>query len=213
MTQTQEHNSAVAEGPSIEPVIESYQASVKTLAGYMVRAVDLLENLYADQDEMIEQLREIFARHHSLRHSDFDLIFGKVLGDRRQTRESLSALVGEYRTGRETVVGEIRQLFSSDVGQAARDWPQLKDRLLSEQDGAGQVIAALRQVHMEQEELSAALSGLLGRAERISIQDLKSVAKRLAARAGQGSSELPALLAMCESAALNAGLNWQRLAG
>lgn len=214
MSETGKDNSAARQAPSIQPVLEAYRASAETVAGYMSRAVDLLESLYADQDEMIEQLREIFARHHSLRHSDFDSIFGSVLIDRRRTRESLSALVDDYRTGREAVISEIRELFSSDVTQAAEAWPALKERLLSETgDGAGGVIAALRRVHMEQEELSAALSALLDRAERLKISDLKTVARNLASRDSRESAELAALLATCESAALNAGVKWHRLAG
>ena len=214
MSETQKDNPAVRQAPSVQPVLDAYRASAETVADYMSRAVELLESLYADQDEMIEQLREIFARHHSLRHSDFDSIFGSVLIDRRRTRESLSALVSDYRTGREAVIGEIRELFDSDVTRAAKAWPALKQRLLSEtDDGAGGVIAALRRVHMEQEELSTALSALLARAEKLKISDLKTIARNLAGRDSRESAELAALLATCESAALNAGVKWHRLAG
>ncbi len=214
MSETEKGKPAAQQAPSIEPVLEAYRASAEAVAGYMGRAVRLLESLYADQDEMIEQLREVFARHHSLRHSDFDSIFGSVLVDRRRTRESLSALVGDYRAGREAVIAEIKELFDSDVPRAAEAWPELKKRLLSEtDDGAGGVIAALRRVHMEQEELSTALSALLGRAERLRISDLKTVARNLASRDSRESAELAALLATCESAALSAGVKWHRLAG
>ncbi len=214
MSETEKDKPVAQQAPSIEPVLEAYRASAETVASYMRRAVDLLEGLYADQDEMIEQLREIFARHHSLRHSDFDSIFGSVLIDRRRTRESLLALVEDYRAGREAVITEIRELFGSDVTQAAQAWPELKERLLSEtDDGAGGVISALRRVHMEQEELSTALSVLLARAEKLRISDLKTVARNLASRDSRESAELAALLVTCESAALNAGVKWHRLAG
>jgi hypothetical protein len=173
-----------------------------------------LEHLYAEQDEVIDQLRKLCARTHSLRHADFDAIFGKVLADRRRTRESLSALVDGYRSGREAVIQEVREMLTSDMAQAVKTWPALKQRLLSEKDdGVGEIVAALRQVHIEQEKIATALSGLLMRGERLKIDDLKAVAQRLASRDSRDSAELAALLAACESAGRNAGLRWQRLAG
>jgi uncharacterized coiled-coil DUF342 family protein len=190
---------------------------VETLAGYMERAAGLLEGLYAEQDETVDQLRKLCARTHSLRHVDFDAIFGKVLTDRRRTRESLSALVNGYRAGRDAVIQEVREMFfagNSDMAQAVKTWPALKQRLLSEKDdGVGEIVTALRQVHIEQEKIATALSGLLMRGERLKIDDLKAVAQRLASRDSRDSAELAALLAACESAGRNAGLRWQRLAG
>jgi hypothetical protein len=195
-------------------VVETYRDWVETLAGYMERAAGLLENLYAQQDEVIEQLRQLCARTNSLRHADFDVIFGKVLADRRKTRESLSALVDGYRAGRDAVIQEVRKVLTADAAQAVGTWPTLKQKLLSEKDdGVGDIVAVLRQVHVEQEQIAMALSGLLRRGERLKINDLKTVAERLASRDSRDSAELAALLAVCESAGRNAGRRWQRLAG
>jgi hypothetical protein len=195
-------------------IIETYRSWVDTLAGYMERAAGLLANLYAQQDEVIVQLRQVCARAHSLRHSDFDVIFGKVLADRRQTRQSLSAMVGGYRASREAVIQEVQDLFASDMARAAQAWPALKQRLVGEQDdGVGEIVAALRQVHVEQEQIATALSGLLQRGDKLKIDDLKAVAQRLASSDSRDSAELAALLAVCESAGRTAGLRWERLAG
>jgi hypothetical protein len=205
------------ETSAVHPVIETYRTWVDTLAGYMKRAADLLENLYAEQDETVDQLRKLCAKMHSLRHVDFDAILGRVLADRGRTRESLSALVDGYRTGREAVIQEVREIFlagDSDMAQAVKTWPALKQRLLGEKDdGVGEIVAALRQVHIEQEQIATALSGLLMRGEKLKIDDLKTVAERLASRDSRASAELVALLAVCESAGRKAGLRWQRLAG
>ena len=200
--------------PPVHPIVETYRTWVDTLAGYMKRAADLLENLYAQQDVTVDELRRLCAKTHSLRHSDFDIIFGKVLAARRATRDSLASLVEGFRAGRYAVVEEIRATFSSDVAQAAEAWPGLKERLLGNpDDGAGKIIAALREVHVEQEKISTALSGLLSRGEKLKIDELKTVANRLAGRDSRESAELAALLGICESAGRNAGLQWQRLAG
>jgi hypothetical protein len=91
-------------------------------------------------------------------------------------------------------------------------WPALKRRLLGEKDdGVGEIVEVLRQVNIEQEQIAAALSGLLMRGERLKIDDLKTVAQRLAGRDSRASAELAALLAGCESAGRNAALRWQRL--
>ena len=214
MTETTIDMPKSLETSAVHPLIETYRTWVGTLAGYMKRAADLLENLYAEQDEVIDQLRKLCAKTHSLRHVDFDAIFGRVLADRGRTRESLSALVDGYRAGRETVIQEVRAMFASDMAQAVKAWPALKERLLSEKDdGAGEIVAALRQVHIEQEKISAALTGLLMRGQRLKTDDLKTVAQRLASRDSRASAELAALLAVCESAGSNAGSRWQRLAG
>ena len=214
MTDTTMDLAKSGEASAVHPVLETYRSWVDTLAGYMKRAADLLENLYAEQDQVIHQLRNLCAKTRCLRHADFDAIFGGVLADRGRTRESLSVLVDGYRAGREAVIQEVREMFASDMAQAAQAWPALKARLLNEKDdGAGEIVAALRAVHIEQEKISAALTGLLMRGERLKIDDLKTVAQRLASRDSRDSAELAALLAACESAGRNAGFKWQRLAG
>ena len=206
---------ASQETSEVQHTIETYRAWVQTLAGYMECAAGLLENLYAEQDQTVDQLRKLCAKTHSLRHVDFDAIFGKVLAGGRKTRESLSLLVNGYRAGREAVIEEVREMLStqtSDMAQAVKTWPALKQRLLGEKDdGVGDIVTALRQVHIEQEKISTALMKLLARGERLKIDDLKTVAHRLASRDSRASAELAALLAACESAGRNAGLRWQRL--
>lgn len=207
-----------AQGPGVSAVhcaIETYRSWVKTLTGYMKRAAALLENLYAEQDQVIDQLRKLCARTHCLRHADFDAIFGEVLAQRLRTRESLSELVDGYRAGREAVIQEVEQLFlvgKTDSAQAVKGWPVVKGRLLSEKDdGAGQIITALRQVHVEQQKLSTALTELLMRGQKLKIEDLKTVARKLASRDSRNSAELAALLAICDSAGRNAARKWEQL--
>lgn len=201
-------------GRDVQPIVEKYRQAVEAVAGYMTRAVALLEDLYVEQDEIIKQLKTTLSKSKSLRRSDFDAIFANVLARRQRTKQTLLSLVDGYRTNRRELIEEVREIFNANLAQAVRAWPALKQRLLDEQDaGAGEVVLALRQVHVEQEELSAALSGLLCRGEKLRINDMKTVAKNLAATDSRGSAELAALLAMCESAGRDAGLKWQRLAG
>ena len=94
MTETTIDMPASQETSEVQHVIETYRAWVQTLTGYMKRAAGLLEDLYAEQDEVVDQLRKLCARTHSLRHVDFDAILGKVLAGGRRTRESLSARLG-----------------------------------------------------------------------------------------------------------------------
>jgi len=198
----------------VQPIVEKYRQAVEAVAGYMTRAVALLEDLYTEQDEIIEQLKKTLSRSKSLRRSDFDTIFANVLARRQRTKQTLPSLVDGYRTNRQEIIKGVESIFSDDLAEAVKAWPVLKQQLLDEQDaGAGKVVAALRAVHIEQEELSAALSGLHSRGQKIRIGDLKTVAKKLAARDSRESAELAALLTMCESAGRDAGLKWHRLAG
>ena len=215
MTQTTIDTPASQETSEVQHVIETYRAWVQTLTEYMQGAAGLLDNLYAEQDETVDQLRKLCAKTHSLRHVDFDAIFGKVLACGRKTRESLSLLVNGYRSGREAVIEEVREMLltrTSDTARVVKTWPALKQRLLGEKDdGVGEIVEVLRQVNIEQEQIAAALSGLLMRGERLKIDDLKTVAQRLAGMDSRASAELAALLAGCESAGRNAALRWQRL--
>ena len=199
---------------SFQPIIETYRAWVEALTGYMKRAAQLLENLYAEQDQTIDQLRRLCAKTHSMRHADFDGIFNKILADRRRTRESSTALIDQYRSGREAIINEVRDLITTDIIQAVKTWPILKQRLLGGQDDQmREIVSVLRQVHIEQEKISTALSGLLVRGEKLKIDELKTVAYRLSGAASPESAELAALLAVCESVGRDAGMKWQRLAG
>jgi hypothetical protein len=202
------------EALSIQRILERYHATVETVADYMSRAVALLEGLYAEQDEMIGQLKRTLSQNKSLRYSDFDAIFASVLARRRRTRGMLPTLVDGYRANREALIREIQDLCGFDAPQAAKAWPALKKRLLDGRDtGECEIVAALRQVHMEREELSTALSELLKRGEKLKISDLKTVAQRLASRDSRESAELAALLATCEAAGRNASMQWEKLAG
>ncbi|MCK4303452.1 MAG: hypothetical protein KAY24_04375 [Candidatus Eisenbacteria sp.] len=202
------------DAPSVERVLEKYRATVETVAGYMGHAVALLEDLYAEQDAMIDQLKGMLSKSKSLRRSDFEAIFANVLARRRRTRETLPTLVDGYRANREALIQEIEGLCSSDTPRAGKTWPALKKRLLDGDDtGEREVVAVLRQVHLEREELSTALSDLLRRGERLKISDLKTVAQRLASRDSRESAELAALLATCEAAGRNASMQWKKLAG
>ena len=199
---------------TIQPILDTYREWVATLSGYMKSAADLLEGLYADQDRMIEQLRRAFAKRHSLRRVDFDLAFGRAIEQRRQTRRGLLSVAEAYRASREVVLREIEEAFEGDLAQTARAWPALKERLLDQEDGAATEVAAVfRCVHMEQEQLTTALAGLLSRSERLKVNDLRAVANRLADTASGKSAELAALLGMCDAAGRTVGQKWRKLAG
>lgn len=214
MTEIQTCRFAAQAPASVEAVLDSYGQWVETLASYMKHATDLLEGLYAEQDQILEQLRTLCAKSHSLRRADFDALFGPILARRSAPRASLASLVDGYRAGREAVIREVREALQSDAARALQAWPGLKERLRGErEEGVAPIVAALRQVHMEQERLSAALSGLLARGPKLKIDELRTVAQRLATQDSRESVELAALLAVCERASQNAGRKWERLAG
>ena len=41
-------------GRDVQPIVEKYRQAVEAVAGYMTRAVALLEDLYVEQDEIIK---------------------------------------------------------------------------------------------------------------------------------------------------------------
>jgi hypothetical protein len=194
VTKTSKEKLPAQEVCSIRLVIDNYRGAVEMVAGYIERAVALLNDLYAEQDRMMNQLKAILSRRRSLHRTHFDAIFRDVLARRRRSRQTLSALADEYRANREQVVRELEERFAAGTPQAEastgaalptapspRAWQVLKARLLDNCDtGEREAVTVLRQVHVEQRELSIALSGLLDQAERLEIGDLKTVARELA---------------------------------
>ena len=68
-TQAAKNGLAGQDGPSVQQILDRYRAAGEIVAGYMGRAVALLEDLYAEQDRMIEQLKRLFSKNKSLRRS------------------------------------------------------------------------------------------------------------------------------------------------
>ena len=213
MTQTTT-NPAATPTPGIGAILRTYQGWVNTVTQHISQAVAAVENLYAEQDVIIDQLKAALGRNSSLRHSDFDGIFAAVLARRNEHRAPLAQLASGYYADRQALLGDLRELFQGNVARAQEIWPGLKGRLLDEQkDSARQAVAMLRRIHVEQQEVSAALAGLLVRSEKVRIDDLKLVANRLANKDVGHWAELADLLAGCESAARQANDQWQKLAG
>jgi hypothetical protein len=195
-------------------MLHTYQGWVETVTQHISKAVAAIDSLYADQDAVIDQLKAALARGSSLRHADFDGIFAAVLSRRNQQRAPLAQLADSYYADRQAILGDLRALFQCNVARAQDLWPGLKDRLLHEQEtSTRQAVAMLRRMHVEQQELSAALGGLLSRGDRLRVNDLKTVANRLANRDSRCVAELADLLAGCESAARQTDEKWQKLAG
>ena len=132
--------------PAAQGIVGRYRAAVETVAGYMGRAAALLEDLYAEQDGMIEQLKRLLSKSKSLRRSDFDAIFANLLARQLRTREMLSTLVAGYRAHRETLIQGIEDLCAADAHAANA---QIKAHVCQFKAEVNRMVGAYAQVSRE----------------------------------------------------------------
>ena len=200
------------EARAFDQLIRGYEQRVGTVTAYMGQAAELLAQLGREQDSMIARVRDTLAERRSFRRKDFDGLAGRVISDRRQRLEALPALIVEFRRAEHAVVARLRGLLEGDAADVAQAWPELKSEMLSlQRTRERNVSRALKRVHIEQEELSRGLKGLLAKGERVRIADLKAVVREIDAIAPKESADLAGLLRDCQSACAEISEAWQQV--
>jgi len=197
---------------AFDELIKGYEQRVNMVTEYMTQAADLLAQLRREQDIMIAQLRNTLAERRSLRRKDFDSLVWKVVSERRQRLEALPALIQDFRQAEEAIVRKLRQLVRGNAADVARAWPELKKEMLSLQRMRERNVArALKRVHIEQEELTRGLKGLLARGERVRIADLKAILREIKAVSPQELADLAGVFRDCGSACTQVSEAWQKV--
>ena len=195
---------------AFEDLIKGYEQRVTTVSEYMTQAADLLAQLGKEQDAMIAQLRDTLAGRRSLRNRDFDELVGRVVSERRQRLGALPGLIEDFRRAERAVVGKLRALLTGNAADVARAWPELKKEMLSLQRIRERTVSrALRRTHIEQEELSRGLRGLLAKGEKVRISDLKAVVREINAVSPQELVDLAEVIRDCQSACAEVSGAWQ----
>lgn len=195
---------------AFEYLIKGYEDRVTTVTEYMTQAADLLAQLGREQDAMIEQLRYTLAGRRSLRNKDFDDLVGRMVSERHRRLKALPALIEDFRRAERAVVGKLRALLTGNAAGVARAWPELKNEMLSLQRiRERNVSRALRRAHIEQEELSRGLRGLLAKGEKVRISDLKAVVREINAISPLELNDLAEVLRDCQSVCAEVSDAWQ----
>ncbi len=183
-----------------------------TVLDFMVRTEGLLGSLRGEQDAMIGRLQERLAQSRSLRRSDFQRIIGDLLSQRCDRQDALSGQIAQLCAEGEEVVRELESLAARDLVGARRAWERIKQKIHFLQTvREREVTRALKQVHLEHQELSTALEALLAKEERLRIGDLKTAVRTLHTTAPGGATELAGLVEQCEAACHQADHAWSKV--
>ncbi|MBT9137416.1 MAG: hypothetical protein DDT30_01456 [Dehalococcoidia bacterium] len=167
---------------SIETVIDSYEARVKTVGALMKKTVEVLKRFDLEQEEKVVELRDLLAKAESLRRKDFDNSMAKIWARRREKEEKVSHTLDGFLKEQEELVAWLRKVIA-DGHIGLEEFKLLSQNILTRQKEAeGELSRMLRELHLEQEELGTGLKRLLQKGKGVRIKDFKAMIKAIQLR-------------------------------
>ena len=186
----------------VEEGINSYQSKLESITKYMEEAATLVERISAEQDQLAVQLKDMLAKSQCLRKKDFDHMFCPIKEKRRVGFENATMAIEEFRNGEYRLLARWRDLVSGEEEIKLSDFYSVKEELLAGHDlHEAEVIKAIRNFHLQQEELLAGLKGMAAMGEGVRIADYKRMLRDLDARVLERESEMGELLEEIREAA------------
>jgi len=181
-------------GSSIESVIDSYEARVKTVGALMKKTVEVLKRFDLEQEEKVTELRDLLAKAESLRRKDFDTLMTKIWARRREKEDKVSHTLDGFLKEREELVAWLRKVIANgNIG--LEEFKLLSQNFIARQKRAEEELSRmLREFHLEQEELGTGLKQLLQKGEKIRIKDFKAMIKAVQLRQGGREDEVGKML-------------------
>ena len=169
-------------GSSVESVIDSYEAQVKTVGALMKKTVEVLKRFDLEQEEKVMELRDLLAKADSLRRKDFDTLMTKIWAQRREKEEKVSHTLDGFLKEQEELVAWLRKVIvNGNIG--LEEFKLLSQNILSRhKEKEVELSRMLRELHLEQEELGIGLKKLLQKGEQVRIKDFKAMIKAIQLR-------------------------------
>jgi len=181
-------------GSSIESVIDSYEARVKTVGALMKKTAEVLKRFDLEQEEKVGELRDLLAKAESLRRKDFDTLMVKIWARRSEKEEKVSHILDSFLKEQEELVAWLRKVIA-DGNIGLEEFRLLSQNFISRQKQAeGELSRMLRELHLEQEELETGLKQLLQKGEKVRIKDFKAMIKAIQLRQGGREDEVGRML-------------------
>ena len=186
----------------VEENINSYEAKLESVTRYMEETATLVDRISEEQDQLVLKLRDLLARSQCLRKKDFDHMFCPVEEKRRAGFEKATTAIDEFRTGEYLLLARWRDLVSGEEELKLSDFHSVKEELLACHDmHEADVIKAVRDFHLQQEELLTGLRGLAAMGEGVRIADYRRMLRDLDSRVLERESEMGDLLEEIREAA------------
>lgn len=196
-------------------VMDLFKARSKTVSALMREAMGVLTKLRMEQEQMIEELKDILAKGESLRRKDFDLMMEAIRFERREKEKSAAVMLERFREEEERNVEDLRNIVARDGHSGPWDLKSLKalveDILSRQREWEREVSEKLRDFHIEQEELSAGLRKLLMKGETVRIKDFKAMLKGIQAWHTHRGSEVGKILQDVGKVYEEVGAQWEEV--
>lgn len=169
-------------GSSVESVIDSYEARVKTVGALMKKTVEVLKRFDLEQEEKVVELRDLLAKAESLRRKDFDNLMAKIWARRREKEDKASHILDGFLKEQGELVAWLKKVIA-DGNIGLEEFKLLSQNFISRQKQAEEELSRmLRELHLEQEELGTGLKQLLRKGEKVRIKDFKAMIKAIRLR-------------------------------
>ncbi|MBU4176131.1 MAG: hypothetical protein KJ907_13605 [Actinobacteria bacterium] len=179
----------------VEENINSYKAKVESITSFMEEAAGIVQRISAEQDELASTLRDMLAKSQCLRKKDFDDLYCPVKEKRRQDYEKVTGAIDVFRRGEYEMTTRWQSFISGEDGLTLSDFYSNKEEMLSEHEcREEEVIRAIRNYHLQQEELLAGLRGLVGKGDNVRIADLRVILRNMDARVSERETDMGGLL-------------------
>ena len=196
----------------VEENISSYKAKVESITCFMEEAASIVRRISGEQDELASRLRDMLANTQCLRKRDFDGMYCPVKEKRRQDYERVMRAIEDFRRGEYQMITRWQGFISREEGLTLSDFYSNKEEMLSEHDfREEEVIRAIRNYHLQQEELLAGLRGLVGKGGHVRIADFKVMLRSMDARVSERETDMGGLLEEIWEAARVVREDWHEI--
>jgi len=195
-------------------ILDSYAMRVDTVNALMEQAYGFLRSCQNELNDMIDRLRENLARAGSLRKADFDRMIRDILAPRtaqaRETEERLS----RFREEEEGMIQRLRTILARGQDNGFQNIQEIRfDILRRQKDRERDILSALKQFQIDQEELRECLRALLAKGERIKIKDLRGMLRALKVQQARRDTVILNMIEELDAVRERVQSRWQQVLG
>ncbi|MFQ5896477.1 MAG: hypothetical protein ACE5JJ_11795, partial [Nitrospinota bacterium] len=181
-----------------------------TVESLMAQAIVALKRFREGQDRTLEELRDFLAQNESLRRKDFDAMMGAIRTHRRDKERRANQMVAGFLLQGQATVEELRTILSDGPGLEVEECEALIGKILEQHQSCERKVGgALCDLHLEQEELGAALRKLLAGGKAPRVRDLKALARAFLTRRSLARSEAGRVLRELTSVREGVAARWR----
>jgi len=171
-----------------------------------------LGEYHAEQERMIDNLRERFSRYQSLRRSDFDALMEGIRSHQEERENEVNRMVEDFCRNEEETVAKLKEILTVSSPSVVDDFNVLKEKVLRRpKERERRISRMLRDFHRDREELNIALRMLLEKGPAIRVKDIKAMVKAFTIERKDDNIEVERVLEEFEQVKDEISSQWQRV--